>query len=166
MSAISSHLESRLVPALMGLGAVILVLLLGMVLDFNGLYGQDSYAYVDYAEGLRAWLGGGEMPEAIFWPEGYPMAGALLSYVTGDVAVACLWLSALSVGMAVYWMLRLGRLMGWGNGAVWAVGLVLGSSPFLLRNGMMCMSDAMAVALVAGVLRLVPPLKKHLRKTS
>lgn len=47
--------------------------------QFDGLYGQDSYAYLDYANALKASLARGEMPPPFFWPIGYPALVALVS---------------------------------------------------------------------------------------
>jgi hypothetical protein len=39
---------------------------------FNGLYGQDAYAYFDFALELRHALIEWRLPEPFFWPLGYP----------------------------------------------------------------------------------------------
>jgi len=39
---------------------------------FDGLYGQDAYAYYDYAGRLYTAIAGGQPPEPFFWPLGYP----------------------------------------------------------------------------------------------
>ncbi len=57
-----------------------------LILDsgFNGLYGQDAYAYYDYAIGpLRASLLAGESPPPFYWPPGFPLLVALISFVVG-----------------------------------------------------------------------------------
>lgn len=143
----------RMLPALLGLAGVAWVLGLAACMGFDGLYGQDSYTYVTYGRELRAWMLGGPHPENIFWPEGYPLLGALLSFLTGDLLLPCRLISAVSVGLAMYWLGRLARLLSFSDGATTMACIGLGSAPFLLRNGMMCMSDAMAMALVMGLLR-------------
>ncbi len=72
-------------PALWLLALVPLVLL-GMAATrrFDGLYGQDAFAYYDYAIGpLRQSLLSLRLPPAFFWPPGYPLLVALVSFVTG-----------------------------------------------------------------------------------
>lgn len=44
--------------------------------DFDGLYGQDSYAYLHYAEQMYTALSKIQLPPPFWWPMGYP---ALLS---------------------------------------------------------------------------------------
>ena len=41
---------------------------------FDGLYGQDSFAYYNYSQGpLAAALEQGELPPSFFWPPGFPL---------------------------------------------------------------------------------------------
>ena len=57
-------------------------LLLIVAQDFDGLYGQDSYAYFDYALGpLRENLMALRRPPPFFWPPGYPLLVALTSFL-------------------------------------------------------------------------------------
>ncbi|MCZ7569709.1 MAG: hypothetical protein M5U01_14165 [Ardenticatenaceae bacterium] len=52
---------------------------------FEGLYGQDSFAYYGYALGpLRASLLHGQAPPPFFWPLGYPLLAALASLLVGN----------------------------------------------------------------------------------
>lgn len=61
------------------------LLLAGVVWPrFDGLYGQDAYAYYGYGTGvLREFLANGAPFPAFFWPPGYPLGLALLSLVAG-----------------------------------------------------------------------------------
>ena len=77
--------DRRLVPACVLLGLLVLVPSAGFALvrGFNGLYGQDAYAYFDYATGpLRQALIERTAWPAFFWPPGYPLLVAVGS-VTG-----------------------------------------------------------------------------------
>jgi hypothetical protein len=75
-----------------------LVLALGLVLPaaglaiargFDGLYGQDAYAYFDYATvSVRRSILHGAPLEAFFWPPGYPLLVALASLVIGPNPLA------------------------------------------------------------------------------
>jgi 4-amino-4-deoxy-L-arabinose transferase-like glycosyltransferase len=59
------------------------------VRSFDGLYGQDAYAYFDYAVGsVRQSLLHVEPLESFFWPPGYPLLAALTSLVIGPSALA------------------------------------------------------------------------------
>ena len=46
---------------------------------FDGLYGQDPFAYLDYAAAFKAALAQGQWPPPFFWPIGYPMLIAVFS---------------------------------------------------------------------------------------
>lgn len=68
---------------------------------FDGLYGQDAYAYFDYAVGpLTAALRSGQPPPPFFWPPGYPLLVALLTPATGPLPQAGQLVSLLA-GIAV-----------------------------------------------------------------
>ena len=49
---------------------------------FDGLYGQDAYAYLDYAGALRTALLNGSPPPPFFWPIGYPLHIVAFSWLT------------------------------------------------------------------------------------
>lgn len=67
-------------PLLLPLIVVGPVLILTVRYQFDGLYGQDPYAYLGYALGpLRDSLLALEAPPPFFWPPGYPLVVALLS---------------------------------------------------------------------------------------
>src|SRR5947209_6361669 len=56
---------------------------------FDGLYGQDAYAYFDYATAsVRQSIQHFTRLEAFFWPPGYPLLVALTSFVVGPSALA------------------------------------------------------------------------------
>jgi hypothetical protein len=66
--------------ALVGLGGLAIALARG----FDGLYGQDAFAYIDYALGpLATALARLEAPPWFYWPPGYPILVALAAGVTG-----------------------------------------------------------------------------------
>ena len=62
------------------------IFVLGFVVlrRFDGLYGQDPFAYYDYAVGpLRTALQSLQLPPPFTWPPGYPLLVALSSFVFG-----------------------------------------------------------------------------------
>jgi hypothetical protein len=66
---------------------------------FDGLYGQDAYAYWDYSiSSVRHSLEARAPLEPFFWPPGYPLLVALVSFVTGPLAGQ---LVSLAAGAAV-----------------------------------------------------------------
>ena len=50
---------------------------------FDGLYGQDAFAYYDYTGVLRAALEHGHGPPPFFWPVGYPLHIVAASWIVG-----------------------------------------------------------------------------------
>jgi 4-amino-4-deoxy-L-arabinose transferase-like glycosyltransferase len=56
---------------------------------FDGLYGQDAYAYFDQARAiLHAVPQGQIIPADFFWPHGFPLLVALFMALLGETAVA------------------------------------------------------------------------------
>jgi len=45
---------------------------------FDGLYGQDAFAYFRYARALWPWLLSGAPLPTYYWPAGYPLLVALV----------------------------------------------------------------------------------------
>lgn len=74
--------------AALALGLVVLAPMAWLALrsGFDGLYGQDAYAYFDYAMGpLRANLLVLKGPPHFVWPPGFPLLVALASFLLGPV---------------------------------------------------------------------------------
>jgi 4-amino-4-deoxy-L-arabinose transferase-like glycosyltransferase len=56
---------------------------------FDGLYGQDPYAYLDYAtKSVRQSIQGLKPLDPFFWPPGYPILVALASLAVGPMPLA------------------------------------------------------------------------------
>ena len=56
--------------------------------DFDGLYGQDAYAYADFGERLLTSLAHGQAPPPFYWPLGYPALLAAVFALGGGIAAA------------------------------------------------------------------------------
>lgn len=84
--------------ALLAMGAFALGLSWSVIAlrRFDGLYGQDAFAYYDYA--LRLWesLRQGRRPPPFFWPVGYPALMAALFPLTGVTSRAGQVISSLA----------------------------------------------------------------------
>lgn len=71
----NQHCQNRIELTLIcGLFVMSLLLRLAILAptQFDGLYGQDAYAYYDYAQDLRTSLQSGTVLKPFFWPLGYP----------------------------------------------------------------------------------------------
>ncbi len=76
---------SLLPPVLVAVPALVVLALT----RFDGLYGQDSFAYFDYATGpLHQALLHLRPPPPFFWPPGYPLLVAAMSIVVGIIPLA------------------------------------------------------------------------------
>jgi hypothetical protein len=127
-------------------GATLLVfVLVRLALPFDGLYGQDAYAYYDVARRLGPWLAGVEPLPPLYWPLGYPALVALLLPISGGGPAA---------GQIV-------SLLGCATGAA-ATALLVGELGALRRPVAPRQDDSsqiaasvagMAVALAGGTLR-------------
>ena len=74
MTENNSRLMRTEITLICGLFVINLLLRLALVLptQFDGLYGQDAYAYYDYAQDLRTSFQTGTALKPFFWPLGYP----------------------------------------------------------------------------------------------
>ncbi len=90
--------------------------LLALAGRFDGLYGQDPFAYYDYAVGpLRQSLLRLEPPPPFFWPPGYPFLVALVSLIVGETPLAGQVVSLASGSLVPLFTLLLAREV-WGDG--------------------------------------------------
>lgn len=99
-------------PLFLFLFALLVRLVFVAFSQFDGLYGQDPFAYFNYALSLRAALAAGQPPPPFFWPIGYPMlilfaavfigphpaAGQLVSLLTGAAIAPLVYLLVLEYG--------------------------------------------------------------------
>ncbi|RMF80067.1 MAG: phospholipid carrier-dependent glycosyltransferase [Chloroflexi bacterium] len=78
--------------------AASLALRLWLVLPtgFDGLYGQDAYAYYNFAQNLQAFVSTGQSPGAFFWPLGYPSLLAVNLAIFGTQAAVAQAVSLIS----------------------------------------------------------------------
>lgn len=140
----------RLLPGIFFLCLV----LLSILLNFNGLYGQDAHEYLrqsqiifDRLHGLPAPMPGlGETEFAGV----FPLAGALLRFLVGDAILALQLVSWLSAAFGVFVFERLLSLLAPGARADsrWVyVGLGLMLAPMFLRSGLTSMSDGLGLTL-------------------
>lgn len=104
-------------PLAASLGLVALTLLvlvpaggLALARHFDGLYGQDAYAYYDYATGpLRQALRYLQPWPAFFWPPGYPLLVSLVSFALGPTPLAGQLVSLLMGALVPVWTFLLVR---------------------------------------------------------
>ncbi|HUG36427.1 MAG TPA: glycosyltransferase family 39 protein [Candidatus Limnocylindrales bacterium] len=133
---------------------------------FDGLYGQDPFAYYGYATGaLRESLLELRRPPPFFWPPGDPLLVALVSLLLGPVPLAGQVVSLLAGGLvAVFTVLLAFELAGDAGGRVGghaalvpaAAGLMVALNGQLWQSSAVVMADTTGLALAtAGVWAVV-----------
>lgn len=122
---------------------------------FDGLYGQDAYAYFDFARRLGPALREGAPLPPFYWPVGYPAVVALLLPFSGGPGagqiasvVSCAW------GAAATFLLVRELAPARGVGPALVAGLVVALSGAALRYGQMVMADGVAMGAAATALWL------------
>ncbi|MBL4703239.1 MAG: glycosyltransferase family 39 protein [Flavobacteriales bacterium] len=140
---LSSRFRNEYVIASIGIILFAIIQLLG----FNGLYGQDSYQYVQYCTAWTTYFAEGNHPGDYQWPLNYPINGALLAHVFGmSTTTALQMLSLLAlIGNGIL----LNRLINVlfpkinRNRLVWVIiGFIF--VPYVMRTGLVAMSDQYA----------------------
>ena len=138
---------------LLVLGLIVLapVGVLSAARGFDGLYGQDAFAYFDYAVGpLRGAVLAGQFvpPPAFFWPPGYPVLVALVALATGPQAVAGQLVSLLMGACVPVATAQIAREL-WPNSGRRALlaGGLCGACGQLWQSSAVVMSDTTGLAL-------------------
>jgi Dolichyl-phosphate-mannose-protein mannosyltransferase len=115
---------------------------------FDGLYGQDAYAYYDYARLLFGVLSQHEMPPPFWWPLGYP---ALLNFgflVFGTTIHAAQFTTLVSGALAAPVTFLLTREVVGGpraNLAGLVAGAIVAMSGQMVQSSIVVMADAPAL---------------------
>jgi 4-amino-4-deoxy-L-arabinose transferase-like glycosyltransferase len=140
----------------LGIGFALLALALRAALPFDGLYGQDAYAYFRYARGLWPWLLSSTPLPTFYWPAGYPLLVAVVLPLAGWGSAAGQLVSVASVAAAVCITAALTAELAPDapGGAVpgLAAALAVALSGAALRSALVVMSDATAMACCAAAL--------------
>jgi 4-amino-4-deoxy-L-arabinose transferase-like glycosyltransferase len=130
--------------------AVALALAARLAWPFDGLYGQDAFAYFRYARALWPWLLRGEPLPIYYWPAGYPLLVALALPLFGGSSAAGQAVSIASVAVAAACTFRLSRELlpdaPGGRLVAWVAGLAVACCGDALRASLVTMSDALALA--------------------
>ncbi len=127
--------------------ALALRVAVAVVWRFDGLYGQDAYAYYDQAVAIARSFPLIRPPADFFWPNGYPLLAALLMLGVGQTALAAQLasllcgaaLSPLAYGLSV----ALFRDQGQRAGVVAGLILAVAGQPIL--SSVSAMSDMPAL---------------------
>lgn len=135
------------------------------IIGFDGLYGQDSYEYLRYTNAIQEYITDGVHPGNYFWPVFYPTLGSLLGFVFGSTAFALQFISCVSFGIVCVYILKIIRLLyPTAKYSFFYVLIFAVFCPFLLKMGLLVMSDALTLVFV--VVSFYFFFKSYLQKTS
>lgn len=128
-------------------GPIIVFILSSFVFDFNGLYGQDSHAYYQYAKELKEVSFNFSETGFFYWPKVFPILGAALSYLGFSVLFSFQIISLFSLIISLWVANKIIKLLYHKNGYVLLfLGAVL--EVYFVRGGIILMSDMFAALLV------------------
>jgi 4-amino-4-deoxy-L-arabinose transferase-like glycosyltransferase len=115
--------------------------LIAAVYQFDGLYGQDSYAYYDFARALSE----GHAPSAFFWPLGYPalLAGGFSLF--GESARVGLSINLLLGAALTPLVYILARQTGCGHFGASIAAILMMACGQALQSSLVLMSDIPAL---------------------
>ena len=134
------------------------------IIGFDGLYGQDSYEYLRYTNAIQEYMTDGVHPGNYFWPVLYPTLGSLLGFIFGS-ALALQLISCISFSIACVYILKTIRLLyPKASYRFFYVLIFAVFCPFLLKMGLIVMSDALTLVFV--VLSFYFFFKSYHKKTS
>ena len=142
--------EKRWLYPLLTLPMVLVALL--FVPQFDGLYGQDSFAYYNFAiDGIRPNLLRIDQWPAFFWPPGYSFFAALTSIIVGKQPLAGQLVSIISGATIPIFTALFAREVWPSTGRnKWHVPLIAGllaaGSGQLWQSSLVVMSDAVSLA--------------------
>lgn len=132
-----------LIPLLLFLFALLVRLVLVAVTRFDGLYGQDSFAYLNYGLALGEAAGTSSPLPPFAWPIGYPLLVALFAALVGPQALAGQMVSLLAgaaVAPLVYLLVQEARPGAYLGGVV--AGLLAAVAAELALYSLAVTSDA------------------------
>lgn len=148
------------------LGVPILFFLATQLIGFDGLYGQDSYEYLRYANAIQNYITEGKHPGPFYWPVLYPLLGSLFGLLFGNIATGMQLVTCLSFGIGCLYVFKILQLLYPKKNLlnltyVSLFGLL---SPYFLKAGLVVMSDVTASMFV--ILMFYHFLNSYYKKTS
>jgi 4-amino-4-deoxy-L-arabinose transferase-like glycosyltransferase len=135
-------------------GGILLRIILLAPTQFDGLYGQDAYAYYDFAGELRAAANQGRTPGHFFWPLGFPAVLAAAQTVFGTQPATAQAICVIIGALLVPLVYVLARQMGLGISGALIASLLMSVCGQAIQSSLVVMSDipALCWALVSAIL--------------
>lgn len=130
------------------LGVIFIRLVVIYQTHFDGLYGQDSYAYLDYSASLKSALVQSHVPPPFFWPIGYPLIVAIVSFLI-PMAIAAQAVSVVATALTATITYLLTREVlsdrPYANLCAAFAALIFASAGQMMVSSLSAMSDASAL---------------------
>lgn len=129
------------------------LLLVSCLLPFNGLYGQDAHEYLRLTGALHAYFDRGIPLAHSYFPISYSLVAWLFSKAIGNDIVALQLVSMVALAAAFFYMKKLSSLL-FGEMATSNLYLLtfFFLSPYVLRFGLLSMSDMLCLFFVIAAL--------------
>ena len=124
---------------------VLLFIVVRFIIDFNGLYGQDSHEYYRYSRAIVNFFKTGNSPGDYFWPVYYPIIGALFGLIINNL-ISLQLISVISLSGSLFFLFKIMEEI-FGNEKNYNIYLLMTFllSPYVLRSSLVVMSDLMTV---------------------
>ncbi|MBC7812670.1 MAG: phospholipid carrier-dependent glycosyltransferase, partial [Burkholderiales bacterium] len=124
------------------IGALALRLIYVIPAGFDGLYGQDPFAYYDFAAAVRT----GQSPAPLFWPLGYP-ALLVASFIPFGPSAAAGQIASLTLGALLSVLVYvLARQLGIGRQGAIIAGVLMAICGQAVQSSLVLMADIPALA--------------------
>lgn len=151
----------RLLPALLFIVALLLRVGLLIGSGFDGLYGQDAYAYHQFAALILKMLGGQAPLTGFYWPLGYPALLASAYHLFGAAPAVGQATNVLLGALLAPLIYGLGREIGLRRSGAAVAGLLLALGGQAAQSSLVLMSDIPALVWVTGSAFLLACWKKR-----
>lgn len=118
------------------------------IFSFDGLYGQDAYEYLRYAEAIKNFLITGDNPGDYYWGIYYPVFGSILSFVVPNIVLSLQFISILSLIVCSIYVEKIIRLI-WKDTSFQNIPFLFFTlSPIILIHSFLIMSDILTCCLI------------------
>lgn len=127
--------------------AIALIVRIGIIAlyDFDGLYGQDAFAYFDFAQDIIYFAETGNAPPPFFWSIGYPAQLAIGFAIFGASELTALNLSIIMGSFLPVLVYVLGLQLNLRSAYAFFAGLLMVFSGQALQSSLVIMSDIPAL---------------------
>jgi len=140
---------------LFGIGLSLVILLLLKLIDFNGLYGQDSHEYLRYTNYLKNNLFNLGNVKDYFWPIMYPLIGAVTSFTKIAPILILQFISIFSLVFSSIYLQKIIKVLYNKESLIYIISFFM-LSPFVFRFGTVIMSDMLCLLfLIVGFYHLL-----------